>query len=568
MEAFQYTAGLLQDLRQWKTDQLIDGLEFDEKRLELASALKVPSSLDATAARHVLAVLKALREGQLLTEEELKSRKREALAALRPGPTRAPSVDHSGDGSGRGEMGEGDQKYFGYYGDFAHQELMLNDTVRTGTYHQAILGNRAAFEGKVVMDVGCGTGVLALFAAMAGARKVYAVEASGMAGAAEKMVAHNRYSHIVTVVRGKIEEVEIPERVDVLVSEPLGFWLLNEQMLQSYVAARDRFLKPGGKMFPCHSKLFMAPSYLPEVRRATVAKSLGWTTKTQFYGLDFTCLEDDCRKQNLGRVIVDQVLPSQICAPATETMVDLTTITVAQLNRLQARLEFNVAPQRALWDSVVIWFDTYFPGTDEGTMTVLPTAPDQRLTCWYQSLFLLPEPIVGSSFCGTVTFVANAERTYDLHFSGGPVPGGAPTVQGCFGFTHPVYRYYEHFGDLLWDPAQFPVAGPLAVPLPLLVPPALLVAPAPPSSLASNPALTAAMAVPISTSANGTPSPFPGLKKARVDGAGQPPLPPPAPPHGLPENSVVLVGGDGRGPGEGSLSEDSSRASGRLVAHP
>ena len=62
-----------------------------------------------------------------------------------------------------------------------HQQNMLQDIVRTGTYHDAILHNPSDFKDKVVMDVGTGSGILAFFAANAGARKVYAVEASGMA---------------------------------------------------------------------------------------------------------------------------------------------------------------------------------------------------------------------------------------------------------------------------------------------------------------------------------------------------------------------------------------------------
>lgn len=71
------------------------------------------------------------------------------------------------------------------------QKDMLEDHKRTGAYHQAILNNRACFEGKVVLDVGTGSGILAIFAARAGARKVYAVEATNMAKLARQLVAHN-----------------------------------------------------------------------------------------------------------------------------------------------------------------------------------------------------------------------------------------------------------------------------------------------------------------------------------------------------------------------------------------
>lgn len=59
-------------------------------------------------------------------------------------------------------------------------------------------------------------------------------------------------SSLLQVCHTKVEELEMPEtgRVDVLVSEPMGTLLVNERMLETYLYARDHFLKPGGKMFP------------------------------------------------------------------------------------------------------------------------------------------------------------------------------------------------------------------------------------------------------------------------------------------------------------------------------
>lgn len=62
---------------------------------------------------------------------------------------------------------------------------MMQDYIRTSTYQRAILSNLPDFKGKVVLDVGAGSGILSFFAIQAGARKVYAVEASTMAQHAE-----------------------------------------------------------------------------------------------------------------------------------------------------------------------------------------------------------------------------------------------------------------------------------------------------------------------------------------------------------------------------------------------
>ena len=115
------------------------------------------------------------------------------------------------------------------------------------------------------MDVGAGSGILSLFAAKAGAAKVYAVEASNMAQSARDLVMANGLSEVIEVIQSKIEDITedmIPKgSIDVIVSEPLGTFLLNERMLETYVIARDRFLKVGGRMFPASAHLCVLPFY-------------------------------------------------------------------------------------------------------------------------------------------------------------------------------------------------------------------------------------------------------------------------------------------------------------------
>jgi histone-arginine methyltransferase CARM1 len=138
------------------------------------------------------------------------------------------------------------------------------DEVRTSHYRNAILNNKVDFEGKIVMDVGAGSGILSLFAAQAGARKVYAIEASNMAESARTLVEANGYGEIIEVIQSKIEDIpesKIGKEVDVIVSEPLGTFLLNERMLETYVIARDKFLKEGGKMFPATAHFCILPFY-------------------------------------------------------------------------------------------------------------------------------------------------------------------------------------------------------------------------------------------------------------------------------------------------------------------
>lgn len=72
------------------------------------------------------------------------------------------------------------------------QKEMIEDHIRTGKYFEAIMGNREQFKDRTVLDLGAGSGVLSIFAAKAGARKVYAVEATDVAKMAKRLVEHNK----------------------------------------------------------------------------------------------------------------------------------------------------------------------------------------------------------------------------------------------------------------------------------------------------------------------------------------------------------------------------------------
>jgi len=76
--------------------------------------------------------------------------------------------------------------------------VMIQDKVRTSTYASFILTNPILFRNAIVLDVGCGTGILSLFAAKSGAKHVYAVDASDIAQKAEQVVRANGLENVVT----------------------------------------------------------------------------------------------------------------------------------------------------------------------------------------------------------------------------------------------------------------------------------------------------------------------------------------------------------------------------------
>jgi 2-polyprenyl-3-methyl-5-hydroxy-6-metoxy-1,4-benzoquinol methylase len=149
--------------------------------------------------------------------------------------------------------------YFGSYAEAEIHESMLKDTVRTEAYRDFIYENKNYFKGKVVLDVGCGTGILSMFAAKAGAKAVYAIDASTIIKKARMICKENGLDHIITFIQGKVEEVDLPvDSVDIIISEWMGYFLLYESMLDSVLVARDRWLKPDGIMAPSGSTILLA----------------------------------------------------------------------------------------------------------------------------------------------------------------------------------------------------------------------------------------------------------------------------------------------------------------------
>lgn len=117
---------------------------------------------------------------------------------------------------------------------------------------KAILENKSIFKDKIVLDVGCGSGILSLFAAKAGAKQVIAVDMSEIIHKAILISKENGYEDKIVFLKGKMEEVKLPvEKVDIIISEWMGYFLLFESMLDSVLFARDKYLnKETGIVLP------------------------------------------------------------------------------------------------------------------------------------------------------------------------------------------------------------------------------------------------------------------------------------------------------------------------------
>ena len=215
-----------------------------------------------------------------------------------------------------------------------------------------------------------------MFCARAGARRVYAVDASAIISKARVNVARNGLSSTITCVHGKIEEAVLPGlaeaggAVDVIVSEWMGYCLLFEAMLPSVLWARDRYLRKDGRglMVPSHASLWAAPAADP-----SWAADYGRPFWRDVYGFDMRVMaagiEDEARVLvwPAEHVPVSPPSPPSPSPPLQAFKVlDLYTATAADLS---FTAPFAATLDRAAADPLdgfLIWFDTFFSPTADG----------------------------------------------------------------------------------------------------------------------------------------------------------------------------------------------------------
>jgi len=295
--------------------------------------------------------------------------------------------------------------YADSYAHFGIHEEMLKDHVRTGTYQKAIVDNPHLFKGKTVLDVGCGTGILSMFAAKAGAAHVVGIDMSNIIDQAIKIIEANGYKDTITLVKGKLEETELPlQQFDIIISEWMGYFLLYESMLDTVLDARDKYLKPGGLMFPDSATMYLAAIEDQEYKEEKINF---WDS---VYGFDYSCIKDIALREPL----VDTVeLKAVVTKPCEFKTIDLLT---AKKDDLTFSASFElVATRNDYVHAFLAWFDVGFKCTHKQDR--FSTGPHARYTHWKQTVFYTPSTLRisdGERISGTLTCAPNARNPRDL----------------------------------------------------------------------------------------------------------------------------------------------------------
>ncbi len=222
-----------------------------------------------------------------------------------------------------------------------------------------------------------------------------------------KIVEANGLSDTITLIKGKIEEISLPDgidKVDIIISEWMGYFLLYESMLDTVLFARDKWLAPGGMIFPDKATIYICAIEDEEYR----------TNKIEFwdnvYGFDMSCIKELA----LMEPLVDVCDPKQICSNNGIVLdVDIYTVTKEQLD-FASKFELQVTRDDYI-HAIVAYFTVEFSKTH--TKLKFSTGPRSEYTHWKQTVFYLDEPVVakaGDVLSGDMKVARNPKNPRDV----------------------------------------------------------------------------------------------------------------------------------------------------------
>ncbi|OIW01892.1 hypothetical protein TanjilG_31074 [Lupinus angustifolius] len=289
---------------------------------------------------------------------------------------------------------------------------LTSDRVRTETYREAIMRHQSFIAGKVVVDVGCGTGILSIFCAQAGAKRVYAIDASDIALQANEVVKENNLSDVVIVLHGRVES-----------------------MLGSVITARDRWLKPGGLILPSNATLYMAPV----THTDRYSESIDFWRNV--YGINMSALIPLAKQSSFEEPSVETISGENILTwPHEVKHIDSYSVSIHELKTVTSKFKFS-SMMRAPLHGFAFWFDVEFNGpaiapsnylstsivdnhmangsqrkkrTNPNEALVLSTAPEDPPTHWQQ---VVVDVGCGTGILSIFCAQAGAKRVYAIDAS-------------------------------------------------------------------------------------------------------------------------------------------------------
>jgi Arginine methyltransferase oligomerization subdomain/Ribosomal protein L11 methyltransferase (PrmA) len=257
-----------------------------------------------------------------------------------------------------------------------YHRTLIADHVRNGVIYEAL---KAVIEPgrSAVADIGAGTGLLGLMAARLGAREVFLYEAAEVAGVAEEVVAASGFANCFVIPCHSTEMVD-PPQVDVIISETLGNYAFEEDIISTVNDARNRFLKPGGRILPREVVQYTVPVVSPRID----AELRVWSKTSEIYGLDLSLPE----KMSLNNVYVRRLAVCELLSGATREW-DRANLEAAVDPSRSGVADWEI-PSAATVHGFAVWWKADF-----GEGLELSTGPDAPETHWEQLYFPLEDAL-------------------------------------------------------------------------------------------------------------------------------------------------------------------------------
>lgn len=274
-----------------------------------------------------------------------------------------------------------------------YHRTLIADRLRTKAFHDAL--RQVIVPGEtLVADIGAGTGILGFLAARLGAKRVILYESEEIASLAKKLAKANKIRNF-EIMPCHSTEIANPEQVDVIVSETLGNFATEENIVATITDARTRHLKRGGTIIPSRIVQFVAPVVTDRVQTELSA----WGHVHDDFGLDFS----RARTMSFNNIYVRRFTPAEVLAPVTWDTIDLMRDT--RSNR-SGEASWPIKARVTIHGFAVWWQATLVPGI------TLATGPGDPETHWEQLYLPLLEPITATAR-ETVALTLRSRSAYD-----------------------------------------------------------------------------------------------------------------------------------------------------------
>lgn len=211
---------------------------------------------------------------------------------------------------------------------------------------------------------------------------------------------------MIEIHQTKIEDFILPndEKVDVIISEWMGFYLLHEGMLDSVLYARDKFMKSEGLLFPDRAMIYCAPCSL-------TSHFEEWEN---ICGINMSTIADELRRQKSSKPeVLDLPKNSLLADPQVVAFIDLNDITSEELDHFKFD-EVVVANVKGKFQGLCLFFEVFFP-SDDSEDVVLSTNPESTPTHWKQTVVPLPTSSEVLEISTPIAFILRLQRNPTNH---------------------------------------------------------------------------------------------------------------------------------------------------------